>query len=554
MAFIKKYHLVLFFSVWTILNLLQAGYTVLLNDEAYYWVYSNFLDWGYFDHPPMIALLIKAGYYLFHNELGVRLFTVILNTLTLIILYRLLPRKNDILFYSIAGSIALLQIGGFIAVPDMPLVFFVALFFLFYKKFLETGSWYNTFFVGLIMSLMLYSKYHGILVILFTLVSNPSLLKNKKAWVAVLIATILFLPHLFWQYLHQFPSVQYHLFERNAGGFNPLYPIEYVASQLLLPGPLMGWFFLWCATRYRTKNLFERALQFSMIGIYLFFLATTFKGEAEGNWTVPAIVPLIILSHQYLCDKNKLQRILLYTLPVSLFFIFAVRIYLLSPAKPIKSLNTNEFEQNTSWAQKIKALSDGLPLVFISSYQKAAKYWFYGGIPAFSLNTPYYRRNNYNFWPLERSMQGKKVYVIYGYDPALFRDSIQTTAGVLWGTRIDSFYSFSGVQLNVTGELHYTMEKKITAIIKISNATSGGWNIHDTSREPIVLQIFNHKSLIGSYHLQTFPSSQDTTIVEASTRDKVILPAGKYIAKLGIATCLPGYYTLNSTILKITIP
>ena len=108
MGFIKKYHLILFFSVWTLLNLLQATYTVLLNDEAYYWVYSNFLDWGYFDHPPMIALLIKAGYSLFHNELGVRLFIVLLNTLTLIILYRLLPRKNDILFYSVTGSIALL--------------------------------------------------------------------------------------------------------------------------------------------------------------------------------------------------------------------------------------------------------------------------------------------------------------------------------------------------------------------------------------------------------------------------------------------------------------
>src|SRR6478672_9195926 len=139
MGFIKKYHLPLFFIAWTLLNVIQAANTVLLNDEAYYWVYSNFLDWGYFDHPPMIALQIKSGYFLIHNELGVRLFIVILNTLTLVIIHRLLPRKNDRLFYAIAGSIALLQLGGFIAVPDIPLVFFVALFFLRYKKFIETG-------------------------------------------------------------------------------------------------------------------------------------------------------------------------------------------------------------------------------------------------------------------------------------------------------------------------------------------------------------------------------------------------------------------------------
>src|SRR5437764_5037125 len=118
MLFIRKHHLFLFLSIWTLVNFFQAANTVLLNDEAYYWVYSNFLDWGYFDHPPMIAVLIKAGYFLFKNELGVRFFMVILNTLTLLIIYKLLPRKNDVLFYAIACSIALIQLGGFIAAPD----------------------------------------------------------------------------------------------------------------------------------------------------------------------------------------------------------------------------------------------------------------------------------------------------------------------------------------------------------------------------------------------------------------------------------------------------
>jgi 4-amino-4-deoxy-L-arabinose transferase-like glycosyltransferase len=558
MGFIKKYHLPLFFIAWTLLNVIQAAFTVLLNDEAYYWVYSNFLDWGYFDHPPMIALLIRSGYFLIHNELGVRLFIVVLNTLTLIIIYRLLPRKNDSLFYAIAGSIALMQLGGFIAVPDMPLVFFVALFFLYYKKFIETGSWKDTFLLGIVMSLMLYSKYHGVLVILFTVASNISLLKNKKAWVAFLTATILFLPHLLWQYKNQFPSVQYHLFERTAAGFDPLNPLEFIAGQLLLAGPLMGWFFIWCALKYRTKNLYERALQFSMIGIYLFFLATTLRGEAEGNWTVAAIIPLIILAHQYLCDRKNLQQMLLKTLPLSLLFVLAVRVYLISPVKPIKSLNTNEFEQNSSWAQKIHDASGGLPVVFISSYQKAAKYWYYGGIPAFSLNTPFYRRNNYNFWPIEKSLQGKKVYAVSKYDPAVFRDSFQTSAGLLRGKEIDSFYSFSGVRLVAVGELKLTTDNKIAATIKIIDPASAfigvkGLNIEAFQHE-VVLQLFSKENLMGSYELQLQPSTIDSSIVQVTSSHEVKLPPGKYVAKFAISTCLPGYFTVNSTTLKITLP
>jgi len=34
-----------------VLNVMQAWLTELDPDEAYYWIYSRQLDWGYFDHP-----------------------------------------------------------------------------------------------------------------------------------------------------------------------------------------------------------------------------------------------------------------------------------------------------------------------------------------------------------------------------------------------------------------------------------------------------------------------------------------------------------------------
>ncbi len=460
MTFIKKYHFLIFFSAWTLLNFFQAAGTVLLNDEAYYWVYSNFLDWGYFDHPPIIAVLIKGGHFLFHNEFGVRLFIGVLNTLTLLILYYLLPRKNDMLFYAIVCSIALLQLGGFIAVPDIPLIFFVALFFFVYKNFIEITSLKNTILLGVVMSLMLYSKYHAVLIIIFTLTSNPALLTKTRAYMAVLIAMALFTPHVVWQYQHGFPSVQYHVFERNEASYNISYTLVYIAGQILLAGPLMGWLFLWSAFRYKPMDFFMRSLQFCMAGIYIFFLITTYKGRVEANWTVPAIVPIIILAHQYLTDKKKWQRILYYSVPLSLLLIISVRIYLISDSKPIKAINTNEFEQNKTWANQIKTFSGELPVVFINSYQKASKYWFYSGIKAFSLNTPIYRRNNYNFWPVEKSLQGKTVYAISTSDPVFFTDSIITTAGILRGKRVDSFFSNSGILLKLNGKLRLDEQKK----------------------------------------------------------------------------------------------
>src|SRR6185503_7783085 len=117
--FFSKHHRLIFYGSWIILGLIQSRFTELQDDEAYYWVYSKYFDWGYVDHPPMTGLLIKMGYAIFPNELGVRLFPFLLNVLSLVIIENLLSKKKSVLFYVIALSIAVIQIAGFTAVPDI---------------------------------------------------------------------------------------------------------------------------------------------------------------------------------------------------------------------------------------------------------------------------------------------------------------------------------------------------------------------------------------------------------------------------------------------------
>ena len=38
-----------------------AGTAPLIDDEAYYWLWAQRLDWGYLDHPPLIAWLCICG-------------------------------------------------------------------------------------------------------------------------------------------------------------------------------------------------------------------------------------------------------------------------------------------------------------------------------------------------------------------------------------------------------------------------------------------------------------------------------------------------------------
>src|SRR6266704_6784797 len=60
-------------------RLVAAAYTPITFDEAYYWMWSKHLAGGYYDHPPMVAYVIRAGTMIAGDtELGVRLISILL--------------------------------------------------------------------------------------------------------------------------------------------------------------------------------------------------------------------------------------------------------------------------------------------------------------------------------------------------------------------------------------------------------------------------------------------------------------------------------------------
>jgi hypothetical protein len=435
-GYFQKNHRLLFFGAWLFLGLIQAGLTELQDDEAYYWVYSRFLDWGYFDHPPMTALLVKMGYAIFPNELGVRLFPLLLNVLSVVIIEKLIVNKNPILFYIIALSIAVLQLSGFVAVPDIPLIFFTALFFWMYRRFFDRMSLTNTLLLGVSVALLFYSKYHAVLIVLFTLLSNIKLLTRYQTYIAGIFALTLFSPHLWWQYQHDWVSFRYHLFESNVNAYKFSFTSEYILGQLLLPGPISGIILLPAAFLYKPKNETEKALRYTLIGIYTFFLLSSFRGKVEGNWTSPVLVSLMVLSHQFINEHVKWKKILYRLLPFTMLLVLIARIIMIADIIPMKEVRVR-YHAWKKWPRELREKTNAMPVVFSNSYQRASKYWFYSGQTTYSQNWYRERRNNYNFWPIEDSMIGKPVYYLDKYLLYRFPDSIKTAIGWV-GYRYDS--------------------------------------------------------------------------------------------------------------------
>jgi Dolichyl-phosphate-mannose-protein mannosyltransferase len=548
-GFILKNIRPLFYFTWLILNLLLAGQTGLLDDEAYYWVYSRFPDWGYYDHPPMIAILIKAGYGLFQNEFGVRLFIVLMSTATLLIIDKLCEKRDDLLFYSIALSMFLLQIGSVLAVPDLPLMFFIALYFLVYKEFLKSASLPNTILLGLVIEFMLYSKYHGILIVFFTLLSNLALLRKWQTYLAAIVAALFFLPHGFWQLSHGLPSVAYHLFERNATAYQFEFTLQYVTGQILLAGPLIGWIMLHAAFTKSPSNQFEKTLKWTTLGIFGLFLVATLKGRSEANWTVPAFVGLIVLAHQHLIEKQSLRKWVYWLLAPSLILVLMTRIYMMADVKPQSWLKKDEFHKTAEWARAIKDSADGLPVLFPNSYQRASQYWFYTGDTSFALNCVQYRRSNYNFWPLEERLQGKKVMLVYPDELGFYTDSLPNERKPMHFKKLDSFYSYSQINIIEKGD----------AVIKdglMSARLFGPYNKPVLKPDPrIFLVLYAHDNDVA-YILPSdmkFTNMIYASVPVVTSVDLKNVKPGKYRYKWAIETSIPNWPSLNSSSREIEI-
>lgn len=399
---------------WFILNLLQATFTTLMDDEAYYWLYGQYLDWGFYHQPPMIGLFTKIGDALVGGELGVRLVSVIANTLAVHLLFLTTNRKDVLLFWAIIAGSLISHVAGWIAAPDSPLIIFSALFLYTLKKYQEKDSWLLSVALGAIAALMLYGKYHGILVLGFGLLANVKLLRRPSFYVIPVVATLVFLPHALWQINHDFPGFGYHLSGRFDEYFNPEHIFGFFLDQLIIAGPLLGFVTLTAAFKQKVSNDFVRTLKFVLIGELVYFFYWSFKGPIEANWTATGLLCMFWLAYEFAHERVKWRKWVLYLSAPSILLFMGLRVMMIFPSDSIVSVyqKWGEFHDWERFLAEIQAVGPGRPIL-ADSYQNASKLSFYSGEVVPSMNQ-YAPGNEFDLWNFEAQYNGKDVLVLIG--------------------------------------------------------------------------------------------------------------------------------------------
>lgn len=373
-----------------LLQLIMCASFGLAHDEAYYWLFSKNLSWGYFDHPPFVAAIIALFSFLPHHEFSVRVGFVLLQAGSLIFLFRMTDRKDWPNVFLLFFSFPLASYTGLLALPDMPLLFMTAAYFYFLRGYLA-GDKKCVWLLGVVIPLLLYAKYHGILLIFFTIISVPRLLVRKDFWIVTLVSIILFSPHVWWQYQNNFATLRYHFLERPSSAFSIKRILDYLGTQLLLTGLFCGPIIWWQLKQFKPRDTFQRVLVFVSWGILIFFLVSTFSKKVEANWTISLAIPLTILMAGAEIWHRKWAKSLLLT---SFTVVILARLVLLFPTLPVKRVA--EFHGWKEWALLVQEKC-GQTRILANNYQIASKLSFYLNREISALNYKS-RKNQFDFW------------------------------------------------------------------------------------------------------------------------------------------------------------
>ena len=210
-----------------VLRLVYAGSVEMMPEETYYWNYSRHLDFGYLDHPPMVAWLIRIATAVFgQTEFGVRAGALCCGVITSIFVYKLARnlygQSAALAALLLAQTLPYFFLSGLLMTPDAPLVAAWAGSLYFLERALLGGRSRAWWLVGLCLGIGMISKYSIALLVPVTLTFMLWDPQSRRWWrrpepyVGALIALAVFSPVVIWNAQHDWASFAFQTSRRLA--------------------------------------------------------------------------------------------------------------------------------------------------------------------------------------------------------------------------------------------------------------------------------------------------------------------------------------------------
>jgi 4-amino-4-deoxy-L-arabinose transferase-like glycosyltransferase len=390
-----------------------AAVTPLSFDEAYYWMWSKHLAAGYYDHPPAVAYVIRAGTALFEDtSFGVRFVPWLLSIVATWAVWR----AGMILLREQAGALAalffnvmpMIGVEGLVATPDAPEMAAAALVLYALAKIAATGRGEWWLAAGIAAGFALLSKYTGFFLGLGILVWLAAVPKERRwffsfwPYLGGAIALLMFVPVILWNARHDWVSFALQFGRVENSGFTLRFLGEFLAGQIGLATPfiiILAFAGIAVALRGRGgEGQRTLALAASVIlPATLYFIWHSLHDRVQGNWP-SFLYPAVALAAAATCLGMHTERSSLLmrvsrasAIPLAVVMIAAAYAQALFDVVPIREPVSRLLAFNM--APVVRELEDlrtqqHAGAIVTTSYALAAWFSFYmpGHVPVVQLN------------------------------------------------------------------------------------------------------------------------------------------------------------------------
>jgi hypothetical protein len=310
---------------------LQSPVYELHRDEFLYLAEGHHMDWGYMEVPPLLSVFAWLVHICGDGIFWTKFWPSLFGALTYIIVAKIIR--------SLGGKSFALLLGFF------PFIFgaYLRTHFLFQPGFLEIFFWtmiawsiisYNQtqnnkwlYIFGISVGLGMMSKYSVAIFVVSILTGllftgQRKIFTNKHFYVAGILAFIIFLPNLLWQYHHHFPVV-FHMNELQKNQLQYISPERFLIDQLIMNLPC---FFIWI-TGFCWISLSRKANWFRFLGwAYVFVIILLLISHGK-NYYALGVYPVLLAFGAYKLEqltenRFKLLRYVFVIIPVCIGYVF----------------------------------------------------------------------------------------------------------------------------------------------------------------------------------------------------------------------------------------